>query len=69
MTRFHALENIHDIFTSATDGTPYAVLNNTTNIADLGGIKADLKKLVYRFIVRTKDLKGDSPFTKTAAII
>lgn len=64
MTRFHALENIHDIFTSATDGTPYAVLNNTTNIADLGGIKADLKKLVYRFIVRTKDLKGDSPFTK-----
>lgn len=30
MTRFHALENIHDIFSSATDGTPYAVLNDTT---------------------------------------
>lgn len=64
MTRFHALENIHDIFSSATDGTPYAVLNDTTNIADLGGIKADLKKLVYRFIIRIKDLKGELPPTK-----
>lgn len=64
MTRFHALENIHNIFSSATDGTPYAVLNDTTNIADLGGIKADLKKLVYRFIIRIKDLKGELPPTK-----
>lgn len=64
MTRFHALENIHDIFSSATAGTPYAVLNDTTNIADLGGIKADLKKLVYRFIIRIKDLKGELPPTK-----
>lgn len=64
MTRFHALKNIHDIFSSATDGTPYAVLNDTTNIADLGGIKADLKKLVYRFIIRIKDLKGELPPTK-----
>lgn len=63
MTRFHVLENIHDIFVSATMGTPYTVLNDTTNIAGLGGIKADLKKLVYRFMIRVKDLKGELPLT------
>lgn len=64
ITKFHALENIHETFTSATDETPYVVLNEITNIADLGGIKADLKKLVYRFIIRTKDLKGILPPTR-----
>jgi DNA phosphorothioation-dependent restriction protein DptF len=47
----------------ATSETPYAKLNDTTKIAVLGGIKPDLKKLVYRFIVRTKDIKGAYPAT------
>ncbi len=63
MTRFHSLENIYETFMSATAQTPYAKLNDTTKIAVLGGIKPDLKKLVYRFIVRTKDIKGTYPAT------
>lgn len=61
MTRFHSLENIYETFMAATADTPYAKLNDTTKIAVLGGIKAELKKLVYRFIVRTKDIKGEYP--------
>lgn len=61
MTRFHSLENIYETFMSATADTPYAKLNDTTKIAVLGGIKAELKKLVYRFIVRTRDIKGEYP--------
>lgn len=60
-TRFHSLENISEAFMLATKGTPYAKLNDITQIATLGGIKLDLKKLVYRFIVRTRDLKGEYP--------
>lgn len=63
MTRFHSLENIYEAFMEATDETPYSKLNDTTKITVLGGIKPDLKKLVYRFIVRTKDLKGAYPVT------
>lgn len=63
MTRFHSLENIYETFMGATAETPYAKLNDTTKIAVLGGIKPDLKKLVYRFIVRTKDIKGAYPAT------
>lgn len=58
-TRFHSLENIYEIFSEATKNTSYERLNEITRIADLGGIKPDLKKLVYRFIVRTKEIKGD----------
>ena len=61
MTRFHSLENIYGAFMAATTNTSYAKLNDTTKIAVLGGIKAELKKLVYRFIVRTKDIKGEYP--------
>lgn len=61
MTRFHSLENIYETFMSATADTPYAKLNDTTKIAILGGMKAELKKLVYRFIVRTRDIKGEYP--------
>ena len=61
MTRFHSLENIYETFMSATASTPYEKLNDTTKIAVLGGIKAELKKLVYRFIVRTRDIKGEYP--------
>jgi len=60
-TRFHSLENIYETFEAATQDTPYAKLNEITNIAVFGGIKPELKKLVYRFIVRTKDIKGDCP--------
>jgi DNA phosphorothioation-dependent restriction protein DptF len=63
MTRFHSLENIYESFTDATHGTPFAKLNDTTQIAILGGIKSELKKLVYRFIVRIRDLKGEFPGT------
>ena len=58
-TRFHSLENIYEAFTEATVGTSYERLNDITKIAVLGGIKAELKKLVFRFIVRTKELKGE----------
>lgn len=64
MIKFHSLENIHDIFTDATTGTPYIVLNSTTNIANLGGMKSDLKKFVYRFVVRLKEMKGVLPITE-----
>ena len=63
-TRFHSLENICEAFKDATATTPYAKLNDITKIAVLGGIKPDLKKLVYRFIVRTKDIKGAYPATE-----
>lgn len=57
-TRFHSLENIEEIFISATEGTPYQVLNSLTNVFILGGIKPELKKVVYRFIVRLNAFKS-----------
>lgn len=68
-TRFHALENIYESFMSATSETPYAKLNDTTKIAVLGGIKPELKKLVYRFIVRIKDMKGEYPDTEQQQLL
>lgn len=61
VTRFHSLENIYETFQIATANTPYEHLNETTRIAVLGGIKPVLTTLVYRFIVRTKEMKGESP--------
>lgn len=58
-TRFHALDNIEEAFIKATADTPYEILTNTTDISVLGGIKPELKKLVYRFIVRLKEIKGE----------
>lgn len=69
MIKFHSLENIHDIFTDATTGTPYIVLNSTTNIANLGGMKSDLKKFVYRFVVRLKEMKGVLPITEQQVLL
>lgn len=60
-TRFHSLDNIKEAFTEATSETPYAALSQITDISVLGGIKPELKKLVYRFIVRTKEMKGAFP--------
>lgn len=64
-TRFHSLENIKESFDSATADTPYSALSTLTGISVLGGIKPELKKLVYRFIVRTSELKGEIPESST----
>ena len=60
--RFHSLENINETIIQATSGTPYASLNKT-EIGVLGGMKPELKKVIYRFIVRTKEFKGDYPIS------
>lgn len=60
-TRFHSLDNIQEAFLDAAQGTPYITLNQITDISVLGGIKPELKKQVYRFIVRLKEIKGDYP--------
>lgn len=54
-TRFHSLENIKDVFEKSTENTPYHVLNNLTDVSILGGIKPELKKIIYRFIARMND--------------
>lgn len=54
-TRFHCMENIADVFGSATAGTPYQILSDLTDVSILGGIKPDLKKVIYRFIIRLND--------------
>ena len=68
-TRFHSLENIYEAFTEATSGTAYERLNDITKIAVLGGIKPELKKLVYRFIVRTKEFKGEYQSSKQKELL
>lgn len=57
VTRFHSLENIGEEFIAVTKDTPYNALNNLTNISVLGSIKPELKKVIYRFIVRLQDLE------------
>lgn len=56
-TRFHSLENIYEVFSKATQGTPYQILNNLTDVSVLGGIKTELKKIIYRFVVRLNAFK------------
>lgn len=51
-TRFHALENIKDIFEESTKSTAYYGLNDLTDISVLGGKKPELKKIIYLFIAR-----------------
>ena len=58
-TRFHSMENIKDVFLKTTQGTPYQILNNLTDISVLGGIKIDLKKIIYRFIARLRAFSSD----------
>lgn len=58
-TRFNTMENISQIFSEATNRTPYQILTTLTDVFVLGGIKPELKKIVYRFIVRTKEIKGE----------
>lgn len=54
-TRFHSLENIKEVFEKSTANTAYHVLNNLTDVSVLGGIKPELKKIIYRFIARIND--------------
>lgn len=54
-TRFHSLENIEEVFDYVTKNTAYHGLCNLTDIFGLGGIKPELKKIIYRFIARIND--------------
>lgn len=56
-TRFHSLDNIEKAFEDTTKGTPYIVLNTISNVSQLGGIKPELKKIIYRFIARLKAME------------
>ncbi len=58
-TRFHSLENIKEVFEKSTSNTAYHVLNNLTDVSVLGGIKPELKKIIYRFIARINDFSTD----------
>lgn len=58
-TRFHSLENIKEVFEKATSNTPYHVLNNLMDVSALGGIKPELKKIIYRFIARINDFGAE----------
>lgn len=55
-TRFHSLENIKKVFDETTQNTPYIVLNSISDVSVLGGIKPELKKVVYRFIARLRPM-------------
>ncbi len=54
-TRFHSLENIKEVFEKSTTNTAYHILNSLTDVSILGGIKPELKKVIYRFIARIND--------------
>ena len=59
-TRFHALECIDDVFRDVAGNTPYWVLNGISNLSELGVIKPELKKKLYKFTVRLMDMDQDS---------
>lgn len=56
-TRFHSLDNIEKVFEDTTKETPYIVLNTISHVSQLGGIKPELKKIIYRFIARLKSME------------
>lgn len=56
-TRFHSLDNIEKVFEDTAKGTPYIALNTISNVSQLGGIKPELKKIIYRFIARLKAME------------
>ena len=58
-TSFHAMENIEEVFDTLTAGTPYESLSAITKVAVLGGIKPELKRVVYRFLVRLHELTNE----------
>ncbi len=59
-TRFHSMENIEGVFKQSTNNTPYEILCNVTNISNLGGIKSELKKVVYKFLVRLDEINDSN---------
>ena len=56
-TRFHSLDNIEKVFEDTAKGTPCIALNTISNVSQLGGIKPELKKIIYRFIARLKAME------------
>lgn len=56
-TMFHSLDNIEKVFEDTAKGTPYIALNTISNVSQLGGIKPELKKIIYRFIARLKAME------------
>lgn len=56
---FYTLDNIEFSFLDATENTPYEFLKKGTRLTELGEMQPELKKMIYRFIVRLKDMKGD----------
>lgn len=60
VTRFHALECIDDVFQKAAGDTPYWVLNSISNISQLGVMKPELKKKLYKFSARLLDMSAAS---------
>lgn len=58
-SQFHSMENIEETFLKATEKTPYAGIQEITNIAVFGASKPELKKITYRFISRLRYMKGN----------
>lgn len=58
-TEFHAMDNIEGVFTTITRNTPYASLSDLTDISVLGGMKPEIKKAVYKFLVRLQELNNE----------
>lgn len=53
------MENIEEVFDTMTEGTPYESLSAITKVAALGGIKPDLKRMVYKILVRLHELTNE----------
>lgn len=58
-TSFHAMDNIKEVFDTVTEDTSYKILNSITGLDVLGAKKPELKKAVYRFLVRLNELKNN----------
>ena len=58
--KFHSMTNIRKVFIESTQNTPYQVISDLTQVDDLGGIKPELKKIVYRFIARINGLDAEN---------
>lgn len=61
-TEFHAMDNIEEVYTTITRNTPYAPLSDLTDISVLGGMKPEIKKIVYKFLVRLQELNNERSY-------
>ena len=57
--KFHSMENIEKEFRNSTQNTAYSKLLDTTSISVFGGIKPELKRQVYKFIIRLEEMTSD----------